>query len=51
MADTTKVTYSLNICFFLITFKANNGDFYLVLDTLFNDIVMYMLGFLHNSTE
>lgn len=52
MANMTKATYSLKICFFLITFKANNEDFYLFFRNIFvNGIIRYILRFLHNSIK
>jgi hypothetical protein len=52
MADMTKVTYTLNICFFLTTFKANNWDFYSFCRNNFvTSIIRYILRFLHNSIK
>jgi len=52
MADVTKVTYSLNICFFLRIFKANNGDFHLIfMNISVSNIIRYTLWFLHNSMK
>jgi hypothetical protein len=40
MAAMTKVTYSLNICFSLITFKANNVDLHLFLETFLLTVLL-----------